>query len=538
MPANSPKYDITTYKISYSTDYQDKKYGVNETIKDLLADIYPDIEKGKQSTIKKLHRLCKKYHRVPHFKNYLSSAYANAGLEKQARKINEWILEKHPDYLFGKINRANFLIFNGEAEKIPEVLGKEMELGALYPDRDEFHIDEVLSFYLAALRYYVEIGDMESAQIRYKLLSELDPDSPETAFATAEMMRLLMKTSPELTRWREFKAIERSVNPSGYRTETQTNKKPSFFHREIDQLYLHGFDIDPEIIRTILNLPRESLIQDLEAVLEDAINRYESIRKEVSVHGWHDEKYAFSIHALMILAELESEESLPVVLDLLRQGEELLDFYYGDGMEEFFSEPVAAIAKNRLDDLRSFVMEPGRWTYSRNIGITAAELIGRFDPGKRKQVIELFKEWIEFHLNQTDNDEVIDTTLISFMVWSCINLKATKLLLLIRSLYDNKLVHEEITGTFEDVKRDMRLNDNLQREKPETIWQKYDKLKQSYINDFGHTDSEFETNPLPASQPNIEPYHMPEPAENIFKDVGRNDPCPCGSGRKFKKCCM
>jgi len=22
------------------------------------------------------------------------------------------------------------------------------------------------------------------------------------------------------------------------------------------------------------------------------------------------------------------------------------------------------------------------------------------------------------------------------------------------------------------------------------------------------------------------------------KDVGRNDPCPCGSGKKYKKCCM
>jgi uncharacterized protein len=21
-------------------------------------------------------------------------------------------------------------------------------------------------------------------------------------------------------------------------------------------------------------------------------------------------------------------------------------------------------------------------------------------------------------------------------------------------------------------------------------------------------------------------------------DVGRNDPCPCGSGKKFKKCCL
>ena len=28
------------------------------------------------------------------------------------------------------------------------------------------------------------------------------------------------------------------------------------------------------------------------------------------------------------------------------------------------------------------------------------------------------------------------------------------------------------------------------------------------------------------------------PAVNPFKDVGRNDPCPCGSGKKFKKCCL
>ncbi len=24
---------------------------------------------------------------------------------------------------------------------------------------------------------------------------------------------------------------------------------------------------------------------------------------------------------------------------------------------------------------------------------------------------------------------------------------------------------------------------------------------------------------------------------NPFKDVGRNDPCPCDSGKKFKQCC-
>lgn len=35
-----------------------------------------------------------------------------------------------------------------------------------------------------------------------------------------------------------------------------------------------------------------------------------------------------------------------------------------------------------------------------------------------------------------------------------------------------------------------------------------------------------------------EPYHnrTSEPIR-IEKKVGRNDPCPCGSGKKYKKCC-
>jgi uncharacterized protein len=31
---------------------------------------------------------------------------------------------------------------------------------------------------------------------------------------------------------------------------------------------------------------------------------------------------------------------------------------------------------------------------------------------------------------------------------------------------------------------------------------------------------------------------LPQPAVNTHRNVGRNDPCPCGSGKKFKKCCL
>ena len=30
----------------------------------------------------------------------------------------------------------------------------------------------------------------------------------------------------------------------------------------------------------------------------------------------------------------------------------------------------------------------------------------------------------------------------------------------------------------------------------------------------------------------------PQSSVDPFKGVGRNDPCPCGSGKKFKKCCL
>jgi len=43
-----------------------------------------------------------------------------------------------------------------------------------------------------------------------------------------------------------------------------------------------------------------------------------------------------------------------------------------------------------------------------------------------------------------------------------------------------------------------------------------------------------------AGLPGEDEAPLPKPVEPIKvdgRDVGRNDPCPCGSGRKYKKCC-
>jgi hypothetical protein len=40
------------------------------------------------------------------------------------------------------------------------------------------------------------------------------------------------------------------------------------------------------------------------------------------------------------------------------------------------------------------------------------------------------------------------------------------------------------------------------------------------------------------SDPAIAPDSSPTPRLTRARTTGRNDPCPCGSGRKYKKCCL
>lgn len=45
---------------------------------------------------------------------------------------------------------------------------------------------------------------------------------------------------------------------------------------------------------------------------------------------------------------------------------------------------------------------------------------------------------------------------------------------------------------------------------------------------------------IKAGLPGEDEEPLPPPVETIRKEkepVGRNDPCPCGSGKKYKKCC-
>jgi preprotein translocase subunit SecA len=40
-----------------------------------------------------------------------------------------------------------------------------------------------------------------------------------------------------------------------------------------------------------------------------------------------------------------------------------------------------------------------------------------------------------------------------------------------------------------------------------------------------------------SKQPQQTPQKQYSETPSMLKKIGRNDPCPCGSGKKYKKCC-
>jgi len=549
---NSSHHD---FKVTDDTYYFDEKYGLTKEIKDHLDAVYPETYKGKKETISHLERLCAKYPAVPFFKNLLGITYKASGWKMKAEETFKWTFKSHPEFLFARLNMATIYLENGKVKKVPQLLGISFNLGDLYPERDEFHENEALSYLQVAISYFLAIDDIQSAQIRMDMMDEIDPGAPFTFDARQEILTYNMESTSARFAADEAKKI--TVQDRGYRTETQTNQKPQFTHPEIEQLYQFGFDIPEDIILELLELPNESLVRDLEMVIEDAINRYEFFKDEVKNSGWDDSKYSFSLHAVFLLAEMGSEKSLDTLFDLLRQGDEFLNFWYSYDLEIIFRFPVAKLALNNTVALKEFAKEPNNCAAARNIPVSALDIIGSIDPDRRDQVSDIFKDLLQFHLDRLDDKTVIDSEFLSYLAWSCIDIGEEKLLPFIKSLFEKDLILETIVGNYNDVAESIKENTPYFESFHYSIMDHYVHLENIFTGDremhYGEGDI-FDDNLFQSlffdsfhdSFPEFENdtlYDFDDkdsvlPATNPYKDVGRNDPCPCGSGRKYKRCCL
>lgn len=531
----SHRYKLFGYEITNEPDFIDKEYGVTAEIKKLIQDIYYEVQNKKKGVINKLLNTIKKYPQVPQFKNYLTVAYNLSGNTKKAYECNRWILKEHPDYVFAKINLAAQYFEQKEYEKIPEVLGELMEIKALYPDRKVFHVSEVMAFNKIAVIYFSTIGNIEAAESRLGIMEKFDAEHPDTCQAAMFLMQARIKAGVE--RDNEEEKIKRKVKTKTYDKSIQTSKGPEFNHPEIRQLYENGMRIDHQVIKEILGLPRATLINDLETILNDIVVRYEYFKNKVDEDGWVEEKYTFHIHAIFLLTELNATESLGKVLHLLRQDEKLLEFWFGDFLSAEVWMIIYQLGNKQLEKLKNFVLVPNIYTFARAQISDAVVQIAYHGPERKPEIVRWIKDVLTYLLNNKDDEGLIDSDFIALIICDIIQLKAKELLPLVKTFFDNGLVSIGICGNFEVVEDDTinRPEKDYYKRKLYNIYDRYTNVLTTWAGykeekEEGPDYGKLNDYDLPAFQ--REELDLPE------LKIGRNRPCPCGSGKKYKKCCM
>ena len=512
--------ELLTYKVSYDNNLRNQEYGITPELAEQFNALHTKVLNRKDKTIiDTLTSLVIKYPNAPQLKNFLSSAYYIRGNRKKALEVNQWIIAEHPYYLFGKLNQANAFIYDGEPEKVPGVLGELMEIKDLYPERDVFHIEEITGFYKVAISYFTAIKNLELAENRLNAMKEIALEHPDTIVADDFVNRLRLEKAQQRFEKDKVKAIE--VKPSAKMPSSAETVPPVFEHPEVYQLYLSGIEIPVESIDNILSLPPESIRQDLQKLLEDAVKRFRYFCYVKAI----EEDRTFTFHSIFLLGELKSEQSLAAVLSFLSEHPDLLEFWLGDHLTETVWQPIYKMALRQPYLLKEFCVKPGLGTFPRSIGSAVLSQIALHVPERRKEISSIFGEILRALDGASIADNIIDSEFLGLLVGDVLDCGFKEHLPVIKSLFGKGFVSEGINGDFNEVVKEFdRADKSIFVRKLQTIneiydhvrkhWVFYDDVEQPFI------DLETDTHTTTGSK------------------IGRNDPCPCGSGKKYKKCCL
>lgn len=152
-----------------------------ERVQDLIESLRDLLISNPREAIPRVEQAIRDHPTVATLDNFLLAACRNAGLTARAHTLVVEQYKKRPDYLFAKLNYAEFVMDQGRLDEVPAIFdGGRFDLGMLYPGRKVFHVSEATGFLGTVGAYLCRIGQSDSAKSCLDALKQLAPDSPHT----------------------------------------------------------------------------------------------------------------------------------------------------------------------------------------------------------------------------------------------------------------------------------------------------------------------------------------------------------------------
>ena len=238
-----------------------------------------------------------------------------------------------------------------------------------------------------------------------------------------------------------------TYKPHGY-PSTVSLSHPELTALFSDEEYNFGFPDD--ILDRILGISHPELCQDIEQM---ALWRIGTSLSEIA--SGKDDYSSLLTHCVFFLGELGFEKSLPVILEILRQNDDFLEYNFGDASSEIFIPTLYLLGKDNLDAFDSYLHEPGLCTYARALLFSAVSMIPYFQPERRTEVIGWFRNLLVFYRKNLPERICCDGTLVGLLMHSLLDINAVELLPEIKAIYDTGLVDTLSCGDYSDILADI-----------------------------------------------------------------------------------
>jgi tetratricopeptide (TPR) repeat protein len=426
------------YRLTGEPEKADHNYHYSPEVAELLFKSNQMVQRVNPKVLPRLIKLVKKYPRVPAFYNYISSYYAQLGNNEKAYETNRLLLKKFPDYLHAKLNLANEYLLKGSPEKMREILGENLELNDLYPARKVFHLSEYIAYTKTVILYLYATDELDDVSLRTdEVIAMVGPDPEFVAWSRVQLEDYKARNGHDYEGF--------AFREAGYDETRATTEPPVFHHASVATLHELPLKEAWEHFTELLQLPPETLIEDLKVLLQDTINRYDFWLEEFDSIDNED----FHIQAILLLRELDAEACFVVLMDILRQGSEFLDFWHDLTLTEEFWRFLYPVAHHHLLELLAFLKEPNIYNLAKLVLADLLNQIAVHHPDYYEKIKLIYINLMTFLLeHQEDKENICDPYFCEMLTIYVVIFNDEKVISLTKRFYEEGLCSEGFEGGF------------------------------------------------------------------------------------------
>lgn len=227
-------------------------------------------------------------------------------------------------------------------------------------------------------------------------------------------------------------------------------------------------------IDRILSVDHDALREDLQNVILCELGKYYNSGDDLE---WSP----IIAHAILLLGECGNNNSLEVVLEVLRQDSEFNDFVFADFGDDIFIPVLKKLAHNQLSVLLDFMKESGLFYINKSFVSTSVAEFFLCHPEKREEVMDWYRNLLQFYFEKvTKSYDYCDPSLLGLFLCDILDIHGKELIPLVQKVYETEEVDLYCCGDFNEFCRQMEIESAPLPSEATDIYEDFKKFHETY----------------------------------------------------------